>query len=42
MNDSHDAEYLEHARTWEGFTKLTTYGVVFVVVVLLGMAATLV
>ena len=42
MNDSHDAEYQDHARMWHDFTRLMTYGIVFVVLILLGMAALLV
>ena len=38
MNDSHDAEYLEHARTWQGFTRLIIGGIATIVVVLVGMA----
>ena len=41
MNDSTDAEYLDHARTWEGFTRFMTYGVIVVVLVLIGMAMAL-
>lgn len=41
MNDNHDAEYLEHARTWEDFTRLMTASVIVVVLILLAMAATL-
>ena len=41
MNDSHDAEYLEHAETWRGFTRLVTGGTAIVVVVLIGMAVIL-
>ena len=42
MNDSYDdAEYQDHARTWEGFTRFMTGGVIFVVLVLVGMAVTL-
>ena len=42
MNDSYDdAEYQDHARTWEGFTRFMTGSLAFVVVVLVGMAALL-
>ena len=41
MSDSHDAEYLEHARTWRGFTRLMIWGTAIVAVVLIGMAAVL-
>ena len=41
MNDSHDAEYLEHAETWRGFTRLIIGGIATVVVVLIGMAVVL-
>ena len=41
MNDSHDAEYLEHARMWHDFTRLMTYGIVVVIIILLGMAVTI-
>ncbi len=42
MNDSHDAEYQEHAKMWRSFTQLMTGSVVVTALVLLGMAATLV
>ena len=42
MNDNHDAEYEVHARTWRDFTRLMTAGVIVCLVVLIGMAATLV
>lgn len=41
MNHSHDAEYQYHASTWRGFTRLMTTVVIVVMLVLLGMAATL-
>ena len=41
MNDSDDAEYMEHASTWLGFTRMMTYSVIFVILVLLGLAVTL-
>ena len=41
MNDSTDAEYLDHARTWEGFTRFMIYSVIVIVLVLIGMAVTL-
>lgn len=42
MNDNHDAEYEVHANTWRDFTRLMTAGVIFCIVVLIGMAVTLV
>ena len=42
MNDSYDAEYEDHARMWRSFTRLMTGGVIVVVLILLGMLATLV
>lgn len=41
MNELHDAEYQDHARMWESFTKLMTGSVIFVILVLLGMAVTI-
>ena len=42
MNDSYDdAEYQDHARTWEGLTRFMTGSLAFVVVVLVGMAVIL-
>ena len=42
MNDSYDeAEYQDHARTWEGFTRFMTGSLAFVVLILVGMAALL-
>ncbi len=41
MSDSHDAEYLEHVTTWQGFTRLIIGGTATVVVVLIGMAVVL-
>lgn len=38
MNDSTNAQYLDHVRTWEGFTRFVTYGIIFVICVLLGLA----
>ncbi len=42
MNDSHDAEYQDHARMWRSFTQLMTATVIISALVLLAMAATLV
>lgn len=39
MNDSDDEEYETHARTWIGFTLFMKWSVIFVVVILAGMAA---
>ena len=41
MDDSLDAEYQDHARMWHDFTRMMTGSVVFVVLVLLGMAVTI-
>ncbi len=41
MSDSHDADYQDHVRTWQGFTRLIIGGTATVVVVLIGMAAVL-
>ena len=41
MNDSTDAEYRDHASTWLGFTRLMTYSIIVVVLVLIGMAVAL-
>ena len=42
MNDSYDAEYEDHARMWRDFTRMTTGGIIVVILVLVGMAAVLV
>ena len=42
MNDNYDAEYEVHANTWRDFTRLMTAGVIVSIVVLIGMAVTLV
>ncbi len=41
MSDTHDAEYDEHARTWQLFTRLVTIGVGVTVSVLVLMAIAL-
>ena len=33
-----DMDYPEHDRTYAGFVKLTKYGVIFLVILLVGMA----
>lgn len=38
MSDSHDAEYRDHLSTWQGFTRVATWGVVLVVATLIAMA----
>ena len=38
MSDSHDAEYRDHLRTWQGFTRFATWGVVLVFAALVAMA----
>lgn len=42
MNDQYDAEYQDHAEMWDSFTKLMTGGVIFVILVLVGLLVTLV
>mgnify|MGYP000014603590 CR=1 FL=1 len=42
MSDSHDAEYRDHLRTWQGFVRVATWSVVLVVATLIAMALTLV
>ena len=41
MSDSHDAEYLEHVKTWRGFTRLMIWGIAVVVATLIAMALVL-
>ena len=41
MSDSHDGDYLEHLRTWQGFTRLIVWGIAATTVVLIGMALVL-
>ena len=41
MHHSDDAEYQYRGSTWRGFTRLMTTVVIVVMLVLLGMAATL-
>ena len=41
MSDSHDAEYLDHVRTWRGFTRLIVWGTAIVVATLIAMAVVL-
>ncbi len=41
MSHMDDADYQERVKMWHAFTRLATWGVVVVVVVLSGMALTL-
>ena len=41
MSHMDDADYQERVKTWHNFTRLTTWTVVFVVIILVGMALTL-
>ena len=41
MSHMDDADYQERAKMWHIFTRLTIWAVVFVVVILVGMALTL-
>ncbi|GEM_PF-5595714 len=41
MSHLDDADYQERVKMWHTFTRLTTWSVVFVVIILVGMALTL-
>ncbi len=41
MSHMDDADYRERAKMWHTFTRLSTWAVVIVVVILVGMALTL-
>ena len=41
MSDSQNAEYMEHAKTWRGFTRFVNVGIALVVIILVGMALSL-
>lgn len=41
MSERQDADFIEHVKTWHGFTRLIISGIVLVVLVLVGMALTL-
>ncbi len=41
MSHMDDADYQERAKMWHTFTRLSTWAVVLVVVILVGMALTL-
>ncbi|MFP6730187.1 MAG: hypothetical protein VCD50_08485 [Alphaproteobacteria bacterium] len=42
MNDSYDAEYQDHATMWRNFVRLMSGCTVFAILVLVGLAVTLV
>ncbi len=41
MSGNHDADFQQHVATWNGFTRLVTWGIVIVIAILVGMALTL-